>query len=230
MIEIKNVNKTYKLGNEEILALDNISLKIEKGEYISIVGPSGSGKSTLMNIIGLLDIPDSGKYYIDGVEVSKLKDDSLALLRSKSIGFVFQNFNLLPKLTALDNVIVPLLYQGISNSEAKKLAKEALNKVGLSHRYRHLPSKLSGGQMQRVAIARAIVSDPKIILADEPTGAIDSKTGNEIMKLFEELNKNGETVIVITHDFNIAKRAKRSFTIKDGKIKEGAVIWDLKIL
>ncbi len=221
MIKIKNVSKTYKLGNEEILALDNISLTIEKGEYISIVGPSGSGKSTLMNIIGLLDVPDSGSYYIEDKEVSKLDDNSLALLRSKSIGFVFQNFNLLNKLSALDNVMVPLLYQGYKDSEAKELAKEALTRVGLSHRYKHLPSQLSGGQMQRVAIARALVSDPKIILADEPTGAVDSKTGNEIMKLFEDLNKNGETVIVITHDINVAKRAKKTYTIKDGKIKEG---------
>ena len=219
MIKIKNVSKTYKLGNEEILALDNISLTIEKGEYISIVGPSGSGKSTLM--IGLLDVPDSGSYYIEDKEVSKLDDNSLALLRSKSIGFVFQNFNLLNKLSALDNVMVPLLYQGYKDSEAKELAKEALTRVGLSHRYKHLPSQLSGGQMQRVAIARALVSDPKIILADEPTGAVDSKTGNEIMKLFEDLNKNGETVIVITHDINVAKRAKKTYTIKDGKIKEG---------
>lgn len=221
MIEIKNVSKTYKLGNEEILALDNISLKVDKGEYISIVGPSGSGKSTLINIIGLLDVPDKGEYYIDGTEISKLKDDDLALLRSKSIGFVFQNFNLLSKLSALENVMVPLLYQGYSRKEAEKLSKEALTKVDLSHRYKHLPSQLSGGQMQRVAIARAIVSDPKIILADEPTGAIDSKTGNEIMKIFEDLNKNGETVIVITHDLNIAKRANRTLVIKDGKLKEG---------
>ena len=222
MIKIKNVNKTYKLGNEEIFALDNVSLNVEKGEYISIIGPSGSGKSTLMNIIGLLDVPDSGEYYLDNEEVSKLDDNKLAFLRSKSIGFVFQNFNLLNKLTALDNVMVPLLYQGYKTDEAKKLAREALTKVGLSHRYKHLPNQLSGGQMQRVAIARALVSNPKIILADEPTGAVDSKTSKEIMELFENLNKNGETVIVITHDTNIAQRAKKIYTIKDGKIKEGA--------
>ena len=174
-----------------------------------------------MNIIGLLDIPSSGNYYLDGKDVSKLTDNDLALFRSKSIGFVFQNFNLLPKLTALENVMVPLLYQGYKNSEAKELAKESLTKVGLSHRYNHLPNQLSGGQMQRVAIARAIVSHPKIILADEPTGAVDSKTGKDIIKIFEDLNKHGETIVLITHDMNIASHAKRIMKISDGKISKG---------
>lgn len=221
MIKIENVTKVFKLGNEKIYALNDVSFSVEKGEFVSIIGPSGSGKSTLMNIIGLLDIPSSGNYYLDGKDVSKLTDNDLALFRSKSIGFVFQNFNLLPKLTALENVMVPLLYQGYKNSEAKELAKESLTKVGLSHRYNHLPNQLSGGQMQRVAIARAIVSHPKIILADEPTGAVDSKTGKDIIKIFEDLNKHGETIVLITHDMNIASHAKRIMKISDGKISKG---------
>ena len=221
MIKIENVTKVFKLGNEKIYALNDVSFSVEKGEFVSIIGPSGSGKSTLMNIIGLLDIPSSGNYYLDGKDVSKLTDNDLALFRSKSIGFVFQNFNLLPKLTALENVMVPLLYQGYKNSEAKELAKESLKKVGLSHRYNHLPNQLSGGQMQRVAIARAIVSHPKIILADEPTGAVDSKTGKDIIKIFEDLNKHGETIVLITHDMNIASHAKRIMKISDGKISKG---------
>lgn len=221
MIKIENVTKVFKLGNEKIYALNDVSFSVEKGEFVSIIGPSGSGKSTLMNIIGLLDIPSSGNYYLDGKDVSKLTDNDLALFRSKSIGFVFQNFNLLPKLTALENVMVPLLYQGYKNSEAKELAKESLTKVGLSHRYNHLPNQLSSGQMQRVAIARAIVSHPKIILADEPTGAVDSKTGKDIIKIFEDLNKHGETIVLITHDMNIASHAKRIMKISDGKISKG---------
>lgn len=221
MIKLENVCKTYKLGGEKIKALDDVTLHVKKGEFISIIGPSGSGKSTLMNIIGLLDVCDSGKYILDNSEVKKLSDDELALLRSKSIGFVFQQFNLLPKLTALENVMVPLLYQGYSNEEAKAISKEALTNVGLNHRYNHLPNQLSGGQMQRVAIARAIASKPKIILADEPTGAVDSKTSEEIMNIFTELNNNGQTIILITHDLNVAKKAKKIYKISDGKISKG---------
>lgn len=224
MIKIENVSKSFTLGNEKIYALDKINFEVKKGEFISIIGPSGSGKSTLMNIIGLLDVPDSGKYYLDNNDISKLSDNELATFRSKSIGFVFQNFNLLPKLTALNNVMVPLLYQGYKNEEASEKAKEALNKLGLSHRYKHLPSQLSGGQMQRVAIARAIVSNPKIILADEPTGAVDSKTGEDIIKIFEDLNKNGETIILITHDMKVASHAKRIMRISDGKIFKGEAV------
>lgn len=218
MIKLEHISKTYMLGNEKIKALDDINLKVEEGDFISIIGPSGSGKSTLMNIIGLLDINHSGRYYLNNKEISKLNDEELSLLRSKSIGFVFQHFNLLPKLSAIENVMVPLLYQGYNEKEAYKLSKDALKKVGLSHRINHLPNELSGGQMQRVSIARAIVSNPNLILADEPTGAVDSKTGEEIIKIFEELNSNGQTIIIITHDLNIASKAKRIYKIQDGKI------------
>ncbi len=218
MIKLEHISKTYTLGTEKVKALDDINLTIKEGEFISIIGPSGSGKSTLMNIIGLLDTEHSGKYYLDNKEIKKLNDNELSILRSKSIGFVFQHFNLLPKLTAIENVMVPLLYQGYSESEAYNLSKEALKKVNLSHRLNHLPNELSGGQMQRVSIARAIVSKPKLILTDEPTGAVDTKTGEEIIKIFEELNNNGQTIILITHDMNIASHAKRTIQIQDGKI------------
>lgn len=220
MIKLANITKTYTLGNEIVKALDNINLNIEEGDFISIIGPSGSGKSTLMNIIGLLDTEYKGKYYLDNKEVKKLNDNDLSTLRSKSIGFIFQHFNLLPKLTAIENVMVPLLYQGYSEKEAYNLSKEALKKVNLSHRINHLPNELSGGQMQRVSIARAIVSKPKLILADEPTGAVDTKTGNEIIKIFEELNNNGQTIILITHDLSIASHAHKTIKIQDGKLGE----------
>lgn len=220
MIKLTNITKTYTLGNEIVKALDNINLNIEEGDFISIIGPSGSGKSTLMNIIGLLDTEYKGKYYLDNKEVKKLNDNDLSTLRSKSIGFIFQHFNLLPKLTAIENVMVPLLYQGYSEKEAYNLSKEALKKVNLSHRINHLPNELSGGQMQRVSIARAIVSKPKLILADEPTGAVDTKTGNEIIKIFEELNNNGQTIILITHDLSIASHAHKTIKIQDGKLGE----------
>ncbi len=218
MIKLEHISKTYTLGTEKVKALDDINLTIKEGEFISIIGPSGSGKSTLMNIIGLLDTEHSGKYYLDNKEIKKLNDNELSILRSKSIGFVFQHFNLLPKLTAIENVMVPLLYQGYTASEAYNLSKEVLKKVNLSHRLNHLPNELSGGQMQRVSIARAIVSKPKLILTDEPTGAVDTKTGEEIIKIFEELNNNGQTIILITHDMNIASHAKRTIQIQDGKI------------
>lgn len=218
MIKLENISKTYTLGTEKVKALDDINLTINEGEFVSIIGPSGSGKSTLMNIIGLLDTGHTGKYYLNNKEIKKLNDNELSILRSKSIGFVFQHFNLLPKLTAIENVMVPLLYQGYTEKDAYILSKEALKKVNLSHRLNHLPNELSGGQMQRVSIARAIVSKPKLILADEPTGAVDTKTGEEIIKIFEELNNNGQTIILITHDLNIASHAKRTIKIQDGKI------------
>ena len=220
LIELKNINKSFKLGDEEIKAIDNISLSIEKGEFVSIIGPSGSGKSTLMNILGLLDIPDSGEYYLDGVSIEKTSDNKLAEIRNKKIGFIFQNFNLLPKMNALENVELPLIYQGIGHKEAIKKCYEILEKVSLKGREKHQPNQLSGGQQQRVAIARALVNEPEIILADEPTGALDSKTSLEIMEMLQRLNNAGQTIILITHDMNVAKKAKRILKISDGKLYE----------
>lgn len=220
MLDLKNIKKYFKMGDEEIKALDDISLMVNKGEYLSIIGPSGSGKSTLMNIIGLLDIPDSGEYLLDGVNVKEMSDSALAKLRNQKIGFVFQNFNLLPKLTAWENVQVPLVYAGISAKDSKKIAYEYLEKVGLKGREHHFPNQLSGGQQQRVAIARALANKPEIILADEPTGALDSKTGIEIKKLLKDLNKEGQTIILITHDNSMAEEAERIVRISDGKLYE----------
>lgn len=220
MIELKNICKNFYLGGETIKALDNINLKIEKGEFVSIIGPSGSGKSTLMNILGLLDIPDSGSYELDTKKVNTLSDNELAKIRNNKIGFIFQNFNLLGKMTAVENIQVPLIYQGKTNVEATKKAYELLEKVGLKGREKHLPNQLSGGQQQRVAIARALSCNPEIILADEPTGALDSKTSIDIMNELEELNNKGQTIILITHDINVAKRAKRMVRIADGKLYE----------
>ena len=224
MIELKNVSKTYVMGGEEIHALDNVNISIEKGEFISIVGPSGSGKSTLMNVLGLLDVPDKGAYFLNGLDIKNISDSDLAKLRNRNIGFIFQNFNLLSKLSSLENVEVPLMYKGISAKESKELAYEYLEKVGLKSREKHLPSQLSGGQQQRVAIARALVCNPEIILADEPTGALDSKTGIEIMEMLQKLNELGQTIILITHDNKIADIAKRKITISDGRIYEGGTI------
>lgn len=220
MLDLKNIKKYFKMGDEEIKALDDISLMVNKGEYLSIIGPSGSGKSTLMNIIGLLDIPDSGEYLLDGVNIKEMSDSALAKLRNQKIGFVFQNFNLLPKLTAWENVQVPLVYAGISAKDSKKIAYEYLEKVGLKGREHHFPNQLSGGQQQRVAIARALVNKPEIILADEPTGALDSKNGIEIKKLLKDLNKEGQTIILITHDNSMAEEAERIVRISDGKLYE----------
>jgi len=220
MINLKNINKSFYLGGETIKAIDNVSFKVEKGEYVSIIGPSGSGKSTLMNILGLLDVPDSGEYFLDGIDVSKAKENELAKIRNNKIGFIFQNFNLLGKMTAVENIQIPLIYQGKTNEESKKRAYELLEKVGLKGREEHLPNQLSGGQQQRVAIARALACNPEIILADEPTGALDSKTSVDIMNELEELNNNGQTIIIITHDVNVAKRAKRVVKIADGKLYE----------
>lgn len=220
MIKLNNIKKYFIMGEEKIKALDGISLEVKKGDYLSIIGPSGSGKSTLMNILGLLDVPDEGEYLLDGENTKNLTDSQLAKLRNKKIGFVFQNFNLLPKLTAWENVQVPLIYLGKSNKESKEIAYEYLEKVGLKGREKHLPKQLSGGQQQRVAIARALSCKPEIILADEPTGALDSKTGEEIKKLLKELNAEGQTIVLITHDNNMAKEAKRIVRISDGKLSE----------
>jgi len=221
MISVKNLCKSFYLGGEEIKALDNVSFNIKKGEYVAIVGPSGSGKSTLMNILGLLDVADSGQYLLDGIDISSAKDKSLASIRNNKIGFIFQSFNLLSKISALENVELPLIYKGLTKSEAKKISLELLDKVGLKGRENHLPNQLSGGQQQRVAIARALTCNPEIILADEPTGALDSKTGIDIMNILEKLNNKGQTIILITHDMNVAKRAKRIFKISDGKLYKG---------
>ena len=224
MIELKNICKSFTLGGETIKALDNISFNIEKGEFVSIIGPSGSGKSTLMNILGLLDVPDSGEYILDDVMIKTAKENSLAEIRNKKIGFIFQNFNLLTKLNAIQNVQVPLMYRGVKHEESNKIAYEYLDKVGLKGREKHLPTQLSGGQQQRVAIARALAGKPEIILADEPTGALDSKTSTEVMELLQNLNEEGQTIILITHDINVAKKAKRIVRIADGKLYEGEVI------
>lgn len=218
MIELKNISKKFYIGSEEIKALDDVDLTIEKGDFIAIIGPSGSGKSTLMNILGLLDVPDSGEYILDGTAVNKLKENELAVIRNKKIGFIFQNFNLLTKMNAIENVQLPLMYRGMEDKESKKIAYEVLAQVGLKGREKHLPSQLSGGQQQRVAIARAIAGKPEIILADEPTGALDSKTSLEIMQKLKELNENGQTIILITHDITVAKQAKKIVKILDGKL------------
>lgn len=220
MINIKQVSKSFTLGEETIKAVNNITFNVEKGEFVAIVGPSGSGKSTLMNVIGLLDTPDSGEYYLDNINISEVNDDDLAKIRNQKIGFIFQNFNLLGKMTALENVEIPLIYNGKTEEEASRISKKLLEKVNLKDRVHHLPNQLSGGQQQRVAIARALACNPEIILADEPTGALDSKTGIDIMNLLKDLNDNGQTIILITHDLNIAKKAKRIVRISDGKLYE----------
>lgn len=218
LIEIKNVSKNYIMGELEVPALKNINLKIQQNEYVAIMGPSGSGKSTLMNILGCLDNPTEGNYLFNKTDVSMLDDDALSTMRNKEIGFVFQNFNLLPKLNALQNVEMHLIYAGIKADERRKHALEALGKVGLTDRIHHKPSELSGGQRQRVAIARALVTNPGILLADEPTGALDSKTGEEIMDLFRKLHAEGNTIILITHEQEIADHANRTIHIRDGEI------------
>ncbi len=220
MIRLKEINKVFSLGGEQIKALDNINLEIEKGDFVSIIGPSGSGKSTLMNILGLLDTPDSGEYILDGMAMKEASENKLAEIRNKKIGFIFQNFNLLPKMNAIENIQVPLMYRGMTDKESQKLAYQYLEKVGLKGREKHLPSQLSGGQQQRVAIARAMAGNPEIILADEPTGALDSKTSIDIIEQLKLLNDNGQTIILITHDITVAKKAKRIIKILDGKLEK----------
>jgi putative ABC transport system ATP-binding protein len=222
IIDMKNLMKTYQLGGETVYALNNVSLKINKGEFLAIIGPSGSGKSTLMNMIGCLDRPDSGTYFLEGEDIEKMNDNQLAVIRNKKIGFVFQNFNLLTRLTALENVELPLEYARISTKEKRERALEALDSVGLKEWAGQLPTQLSGGQQQRVAIARALAGKPSIILADEPTGALDSKTSKEIIQVMKELNEMNHTIILITHDTGIAKQAKRIVRIQDGQIFENA--------
>ncbi|WP_018662083.1 ABC transporter ATP-binding protein [Heyndrickxia acidiproducens] len=220
MIEMKDIVKTYRIGGETVTALHRVSLHVEEGEFIAIIGPSGSGKSTLMNMIGCLDKPESGEYRLEGKNVGKLNDAQLATIRNKNIGFIFQNFNLLSKQTAIENVELPLLYQGVRQQERRKIARECLDKVGLGERASHLPTQLSGGQQQRVAIARSLVCNPPILLADEPTGALDSRTSREIMEVIQKLNKEGHTIILITHDLGVARQAKRVVQIKDGQLFE----------
>ena len=218
LIEISHLMKTYTIGENEVHALNDISLSIEPHEFVAIVGPSGSGKSTLMNIIGCLDIATSGSYKLNGQEISEYNDNELSEFRNKTIGFVFQRFNLLNKLNAIENVELPLVYQGVSNRIRREKAEEALGRVGLADRMYHKPMELSGGQQQRVAIARALITDPPVILADEPTGNLDSRTGIEVLNLLNDLHERGNTVILITHDMNIARKAKRIIRIMDGKI------------
>jgi putative ABC transport system ATP-binding protein len=218
MIELSNVYKTYNMGGEKINALDGVSLRIRRGEFVAIIGPSGSGKSTLMNIIGCLDKPSAGRYALGGREVSKLNGDSLADVRSRELGFVFQGFNLLPRLDALHNVELPLVYQNAGWEERKRRAEEALRRVGLEKRMHHKPSQLSGGQQQRVAIARALVTRPSLILADEPTGNLDSRAGADVLGVLKDLHRQGNTVLLITHDRSVADAADRRVTIQDGRI------------
>lgn len=218
LLSIKEIKRDFKLGNEVLHVLKGINLTIEKGEYVALMGPSGSGKSTLMNILGCLDTPTSGQYILNGKDVSKMTDGELADIRNKEIGFVFQTFNLMPRTTALDNVALPMVYAGIGKEKRHERAKEVLELVGLSDRMTHKPNELSGGQRQRVAVARALVNSPSIILADEPTGNLDSKTSHEIMKLFNEIHQKGNTVILVTHEEDIAQHAHRIIRLRDGLI------------
>ncbi|WP_281887417.1 ABC transporter ATP-binding protein [Paenibacillus sp. YYML68] len=218
LIALKDIVKRFKRGTEELTILKSVSLSVEKGEFVAIVGPSGSGKSTLMNTIGLLDEPTEGSYVLDGVVTEKLKDDQLAEVRNKKIGFIFQQFNLLPRLSAIENVELPMIYAGVSKKERRERGMMMLEKLGMGGRSHHKPSELSGGQQQRVAIARALAIGPAILLADEPTGALDSTTGREVLELMIELNEGGNTIVLITHDLHIAEHAKRVVTIRDGLI------------
>ena len=220
MIQLKDICKFYQVGDDRVRALDHANLHIYPQEFVSIIGPSGSGKSTMMNIIGCLDIADAGEYLLDGLPIESYSENQLAKIRNQKIGFVFQQYNLIPKLTAEENVELPLIYQKVPKKERMERVKEALDKVNMYPRAKHLPTELSGGQQQRVSIARAIVTRPKLILADEPTGALDSKTSKEIIDIFHDLHEQGNTIVLITHDNNIAKQAQRSIHILDGQISE----------
>jgi putative ABC transport system ATP-binding protein len=218
LIDLRDVSRVYPLGTEEVRALSNVTLSIAKGEWVAIVGQSGSGKSTLMNVIGCLDTPTSGEYWLNGQSVSHMSDDALAAIRNKEIGFIFQNFQLLPRETALSNVELPLVYRGLPSKQRRDMAMEALFKVKLADRMKHKPNELSGGQKQRVAIARALVSQPSLLLADEPTGNLDSATGEEIVRLFEELHQSGHTLILVTHEPKLAARCPRAVRLSDGRV------------
>ena len=220
LIEIRDLVKVYEMGDVQVRALDGVSVDVDRGEFVAIMGPSGSGKSTLMNLIGCLDTPSAGTYRLNEQEVSRLDDDELARIRNKEIGFVFQTFNLLSRTSALENVEVPLVYAGVPRHERHRRAKEMLEQVGLGDRMHHQPNELSGGQRQRVAVARALVNRPSILLADEPTGNLDSRTGEEIMQLFDELNRNGNTIVLVTHEEDIARHARRVVRLRDGKVVE----------
>lgn len=223
MIRIENISKTYQMGSISLTVLKNVYLHIKEGDYVSIIGPSGSGKSTLMNIIGCLDTPSSGEYYLDGKEVSDYSEDELAEVRNAKIGFIFQQYNLLQKLSAIENVELPLIYRGLHHAERRKIAAKMLEEVGLGDKLNHKPTELSGGQQQRVAIARALAGSPPVLLADEPTGALDSKSGDDVIKLLGELHEKGKTIVIITHNNEIAQIAKRIITIRDGILSEGGV-------
>jgi len=218
IIKLKNVHKDYQMGDSIIHAVEAINLDIKKGDFLAIVGPSGSGKSTMMNLVGALDLATHGDIFLDNLNIEHLDESELAQIRGKRIGFIFQTFNLMPTLNVLENVALPMIFQGVARDERIERATELLKKVGLSHRLEHLPNELSGGERQRVAIARALANNPEVILADEPTGNLDSKTGEQIIKLFKDLNKEGKTIIVVTHDVNIAKQANKIIKLKDGEI------------
>ena len=228
IIKLEGISRNFRMGTEILKVLKGIDLTIEENEYVALMGPSGSGKSTLMNILGCLDTPSGGKYHLNGTEVSKLSDDELAVIRNKEIGFVFQTFNLLPRSTALENVALPLVYAGKKESERKIRAEEVLTQVGLSDRMTHKPNELSGGQRQRVAVARALVNHPSIILADEPTGNLDSKTSQEIMKLFDDIHAAGNTVILVTHEEDIAAHAQRVIRLLDGEVNSDTAVAQAK--
>lgn len=224
VIQIENLKKHYEVGTQTVKALNGVTLSIERGEYVAIMGPSGSGKSTMMNLIGALDTPTSGRYVLNGTDVSHMSDDQLAEIRNREIGFVFQTFNLLPRYSALENVVLPLIYGGVAKDERYKKGRQALENVGLTDRMTHKPNELSGGQRQRVAVARALVNNPSLILADEPTGNLDSKTSVDIMRLFEDIHNAGNTIVLVTHEEDIARHAKRIVRLRDGVVESDEVV------